>query len=115
MDVYLQHLSRDKHKLEESSKQLEPCSNKRKYVLSRISSEDNDFLLNLAIQLLEYESADFESTKFARAIEKYFPAGMFKLSSTTRKSLIVGYRVIMDIFQKEAMLYTGQEKFFTKC
>ena len=43
----------DKHKLEESSKQLEPCSNKRKYVLSRISSEDNDFLLNLAIQLLE--------------------------------------------------------------
>jgi uncharacterized DUF497 family protein len=34
---------------------------------------------------------------------------------TYRDENIVGYRVIMDIFQKEAMLFTKQEKFFKKC
>jgi very-short-patch-repair endonuclease len=74
----------DKYKLKKSEGELDPWDSKKKYVLSRISSENNVFLLNLAIQLLE----DYESTQFARGIEKYFPEGIFKLSSTTRNRLI---------------------------
>lgn len=68
--------------LAESDKQLDPCSSKKKYVLSRLNSGNEEFLLNLAIQLLESGGASF-----ARSIDSYFPEGIFKLSATTRSNL----------------------------
>lgn len=73
----------NKYGLHDSDKQLDPCAAKEKYVLSRLSSASEEFLLNLATQLLEYGG-----TSFARAIDNYFPEGIFKLSATTRSNLL---------------------------
>lgn len=67
----------------ESEKQLDPCASKNKYVLSRLNTDNKEFLLNLATQLLDRGGASF-----ARSIDNYFPEGIFKLSSTTRSNLL---------------------------
>lgn len=75
----------DDYGLDKIDRQLKSSDSKEKYVLSRLISGNEEFLLDLASQLLESGKG---GAKFARSINTYFPKGIFKLSAATRSSLL---------------------------